>query len=157
MFGGAPWRVGAKYRKITPRRPLSHQLWTIWCKNQIDITYQFSEVPPFWSSHSSSQVWEFSKNSPSPTPWRKSLKFGTLVGVGIPQGKKLGAPGPILGELRGQSFNFPTPHQNWVDRFPKNFVWGPTHAPHKPWKFRENLWREFRDMGQSICSVKAGI
>jgi len=46
-----------------------------------------------------SQVWEFPKNSPSPTPWRKSPKFGTLVGVGIPPREKILGPCPILEEL----------------------------------------------------------
>jgi len=41
-FGGAPWRVGGRDRKINPRRRISHLLVTIWRKNHIDISYQFS-------------------------------------------------------------------------------------------------------------------
>jgi len=50
----------------------------------------------------------FQKNSPSPTPWPKNPKFGTLVGVGIPpREKKLGPPSQFGGVMGVKVSTFP--------------------------------------------------
>jgi len=83
-LGLPPSELGANVEKTAQLVDWSCQLVIIWRKNQIDISYQFSRraLPPgFGPLTQVGELEDFHKNSDSPTPWRKSLQFGTLVGV----------------------------------------------------------------------------
>ena len=105
----ACWRVGGKYRKLTPAWHFRVYWWQYGVRiRSISFTSVQGYPALIWYSNASWQVGEFLNNSPSRNPWRKSLKFGTLVGCGYPQGKKFGGPVPFCGRCGGQNFNFPT-------------------------------------------------
>jgi len=107
-FGAPTGELGANIDPITHVSTIRAYWWQYGARTRsISITSFPGDRAPFWSSNSSWQIWEFSKNSPSAIPWRKSPKFGTLVRRGdTRRGKIFGAPDPILGELLGVKTRF---------------------------------------------------
>ena len=63
---------------------------------------------PFWSSNAKSLAGEFSRNSPFPTPWRKSEIWHTSGGGDTHKGKNLG-PRSHFGEVMGSKFQLSHP------------------------------------------------